>query len=52
MLHRMSRGAYRAGTSIHCALIEGLTNSERDMGRADTGGCPDGQTFSLLSDFH
>lgn len=43
---------YRAGTSIHCGLIEGLTNSEGDMGGTDTGGCLDGQTLSLLGDFH
>lgn len=43
---------YRAGTSIHCGLIEGLTHGEGDMGGADAGGCFDGQTLILLGDFH
>ena len=48
----VKRGAYRAGTSIHCGLTEGLTNSEGDMGGADAGGGLNGQTLSLLGDFH
>lgn len=43
---------YRAGAAIHRRLIEGLTHSEGDMGGADACGCLDGQTLSLLGDFH
>lgn len=43
---------YRAWTPVHCDLIEGLTNNEGDVGRTDTGGGLDGQTLSLLGDFH
>ncbi len=52
MLHGMLRDAYRAGTSIHRGLIEGLTHGEGDVGSADARRCLDGQTLSLLSDFH
>lgn len=43
---------YRAGASIHCGLTEGLTHSEGDVGGADAGVRLDGQTLSLLCDFH
>lgn len=51
-VHMSRKATYRAGTSIHCCLIEGLTHSEGDMGGADAGGCLDWQTLSLLGDFH
>lgn len=43
---------YRAGTPVHCGLVEGLTHSEGDIGGADAGGRLDGQTLPLLGDFH
>lgn len=43
---------YRAGTSIHRGLVEGLTHGEGDMGGTDAGGRLDGQTLVLLGDFH
>jgi len=43
---------YRAGTSIHRGLVEGLPHGEGDVGGADAGGRLDGQTLVLLGDLH
>ena len=52
MLHGKLGNVYRAGPSIHRGLVEGLTHGEGDVGRTDTGGRLDGQSLSLLGDFH
>lgn len=44
--------AYRAGSSVHRGLAEGLTHGEGDVGGADAGGRLDGQALSLLGDLH
>lgn len=52
MLYDKQKDAYRAGPSIDCGLIEGLTHGESHIGGADAGGCFNGEGFSLLGDFH
>ena len=43
---------YRAGTSVHCGLVEGLTHSEGNLGGAHTGGGLDVEALPILADLH
>lgn len=43
---------YRAGTSVHCALVEFLPHCEGDVGGADCGGGFNRQRLSVLRDLH
>lgn len=42
---------YRASTSVHRGLAEGLADGEGHVRRANAGGGLDGQVVSLLGDF-
>ena len=43
---------YRAGTSVHRGLVEGLSHGEGDLGGAHAGGGLDVEALPLLTDVH